>query len=195
MVDLPVRYPLDGRRLAQQVPQGAETVIRHLRGFAFVQLMARRDCAESLAQRLGIPLAPGRAGELDGATALPLAPGQWLMMAHQGRDGAYRRHIAGLADGLGHASEQSHGRAVLMLEGPYTDTILAGECRLDLAQLGTGGVAQTTMADVATLLYRPSSPRDAIMIVLYPGYLESFLHWLLSASARCSPTLIEETVT
>lgn len=191
MADDPVRYPLDGLGLASAAPAGARTVVRHVRGLAFVQLMARSGQADALAERLVIDVGPGRASDGDGFTALPLAPGHWLLMADHGRDGAFRAALAERAAGLGHASEQSHGRVALLLEGPEVATILARGCRLDTPALRPGFVAQTVMADIATLLYRPPG-REGIMLILYPGYLESFRHWLMEIGAPYSPVLIEE---
>ena len=174
-------YPLD--HLQPVSFAGEELAITQRRGLAFCQVLAARGRGEEVAAALGIDTLPGRAVNGAGFTAFPLAPRQWLLAAEDGRNGTFSRQIAARLKGLGHASEQSHGRAVIRLWGPAAPRVLAGECRLDLDpdQAPPGWVAQTSLADVGVLIHCLDS-RPAYDLILYPGYAEHLWQWLCRAA-------------
>ncbi len=194
MAEQQARYPLDERALSSQTAGADRLAITHCRGMAFVQLMASAGQAGALAERLGIATEAGRATVLSDYTALPLAPGQWLLCAPSGRDGGFHRRIRALAEGLGHVSEQSHGRVLIRVEGPHAREVLRKECRLDLhsGAIAPGFAAHTVMADVGVTLHYVDE-RPTFDLILYPGYADSFWHWLAEAAAEFDPLLAERT--
>ena len=193
MAEQQVCYPLDELGLAPQDERRDRLTITHCRGMAFVQLMASAGRATALAERLGITAEAGTATVSEHFTALPLAPGQWLLCAPSGRDGAFFRQVSGLAEGLGHVSEQSHGRVLIRIRGPHAREVLRKECRLDLhpGVISPGYAAHTVMADVGVTLHY-ADDRPTFDLILYPGYADSFWHWLTEAAAEFDPVLAEQ---
>lgn len=192
MADQQPLYPLDALDLPDAGGEPWRLSIVHRRGLAFCQVMARRGQSEALAGRLGIGAQPARATTTDSFTALPLAPGVWLMVAGQGRDGAFVQTMADEVEGLGYASEQSHGRVLIRLAGPGAREVLRKECRLDLRPdvLSPGYCGQTIMADVGvTLHYVDDQP--TFDLILYPGYARSFWDWLQEAAAEFNPAVAQ----
>ena len=181
---MPETYPLGGVIEATPAASAAVTIADR-RGLAIVQLMAAKGQALALAERLGIAGGPGRATTTDELTALPLAPGQWLLIARSGRDGSFARMIAERARGLGHASDQSHGRACLRLSGAKARELLQKGCRLDIhpRAAGPGFCAQTPIAQIGVLLHQIDDT-PTYDLYLYPGLARSFLEWLEEGAAQ-----------
>lgn len=189
MADRACRYPLEGVAVAgrhgAERADGPGVVLTDRRGLALCQLMARYGQAQALAERLGIGAGPGRASITDEFTALPLAPGQWMVIGETGRDGAFTADIAGRAGDLGHASEQSHGRAVIRLAGARARDILAKGCRLDLHPRvrGPGMCAQTPIAQIGVLLHQVDAT-PAYDMIIFAGLARHFWEWLTEAAAE-----------
>lgn len=195
MSDLQARYPLDHLNLAPTPSETPELLLSYRKGLAFCQVMASRGQAQATAAALDIPAGARIASSGDRFTALPLAPGQWLLCAPWGRDGRFTEDIAQRVRGIGHASEQSHGRAAFRVRGPSAATLLDRECRLDLdpAVAPTGFVGQTIMADIGVLIHKLDDTLTFDLIV-HAGYAEHFIGWLDSVAQPFNPTFAEEIV-
>lgn len=189
MPELICRYPLDGVAIpgtgGSERASGAGVVLSERRGLALCQLMARRGCGTALAAKLSLGDAPGQAVEREGFTALPIAPGQWMLVAAGGRDGAFCRTMSERAGDHGHASDQSHGRAVIRLAGSCANAVLAKGCRLDLHPrvVAPGFCAQTTIAQIGVLMHRVDAAQSWDLIV-FCGLAVSFWNWLRHAAAE-----------
>lgn len=189
MADLRLRHPLED--IALPGTYGAEgadapgVILTDRRGLALCQLMARRDQAKALAERLGIGADPGRASTAENFTALPLSSGQWMLVAEAGRDGAFTGGIAERAGDLGHASEQSHGRTAIRLAGPCARDVLAKACRLDLHRSvhQPGMCAQTPIAQIGVLLHQVDAT-PAYDLIVFAGFARHFWEWLTEAAAE-----------
>ncbi len=157
--------------------------------------MARPGHAEAVASALGIPAGTRLAGAGEGFTALPLAPGQWLLTADGGRNGHFTAGVAQRLRGVGHASEQSHGRAAFRVRGAAAVELLSRECRLDLdaAVAPAGFVGQTVMADVGVLIHKVDDTATFDCVV-YAGYAEHFWGWLHTAARPFKATFAEEII-
>ncbi len=191
MADRQVRYPLDELELKPRGDGGAPLEVAHLRGVACCQVVARRGCEQAVQRSLGVVTEPGRAVRAGDVTLLPLAPRQWLLMAPHGRDGALARETARRLSGVGHVSDQGHGRVLFRVAGNAATELLTRGCRLDLDPVAAppGFVAQTTMADVGVLMHRVE--RNVFHLLLYPGYARSFWDWLRETAAPMQPELRE----
>lgn len=139
--------------------------------------MARTGHAEATATALGTGTDTRLATTRKGFTALPLAPGQWMLSAKWGRDGRFTADIMRRVRGLAYASEQSHGRAAFQVRGPTAVETLSRECRLDLEAAPSGFVGQTAMADVGVLIHKVDNT-PIFDLIVYTGYAEPFWHWL-----------------
>jgi sarcosine oxidase subunit gamma len=184
-----VRYPLDDvahpGTIGTLPADGPGIVLTYRRGLALCKLMARKRQAAALAERLGIGGAPGRATVTESFTACPLSPGQWLLIARDGRDGAFARGMAERAGELGHVSEQSHGRQAIRISGPHARDLMAKGCRLDLHPRATapGFCAQTQMAQIGVLILQVDD-RPTYDLFVFAGFAEAFWHWLTEAAAE-----------
>ncbi len=165
MADWRRRYPLDDVR---PLPGKAPLSLTVRNGVAAVLVMAR---AAEVGERLAA----------EGVAVCPLAPGQWLLLADWGGDGAFADAVrARLGDHV-HLSEQSHGRQVIRVAGPATLELLTRGCRLDLAAV-PGFVAQCPIAGFACLL-RVVDAAPTVDIVVAAGYARAFWHWLATTAA------------
>ncbi len=182
MANTPIRNPLDAVTFTTAEYQ-PDIVLSDVRGKSFCQLMARRGKADELAQRMGISTAPGQSTVTEAYTALPLSPGQWLMIGDGGRDGEFTQTITGQAGDAGYASEQSHARTLLRIQGLLAYDVLAKGVRLDLDPLHVpvGFVAQTVAAQVGLTLHKVDD-QPTFDLIVYAGFAESFWHWLVDAS-------------
>ncbi|MCS4505980.1 hypothetical protein NYO91_18015 [Arhodomonas aquaeolei] len=193
MTDPQPLHPLDHLGAPRTPEQPPELVISHRRGLAFCQVMARSGHTEAVAAALGIPVDAGLASAGTGFTALPLAPGQWMLCAAGGRDGGFATEIGQCVRGVGYASEQSHGRAAFRVRGVPAIALLSRECRLDLdtPAAPAGFVGQTVMADVGVLVHRVDDA-PTFDCVVYAGYAEHFWGWLNSGARSFNAVLTEE---
>ena len=155
------RYPLDDVR-----PRPGEAPLRLTvrNGVAAMLVMARAPEAEA---RLAA----------DGVTVCPAAPGQWLLMADRGADGAFAAAVHERLGDLAHVSEQSHGRQVIRVAGPATLELLMRGCRLDLQTAAPGFTAQSPVAGFGCLL-RVVDATPTIDLVVAAGYARPFWRWL-----------------
>ena len=154
------------------------------RGLALGQVFARRGKEKALAKALHLPLTPGRSAVHEEYVALPLAPGQWMLMAEGGADGAFCRAIAERMGALGYVSEQSHSRVVLRVGGERARELLGKGCRLDLHPrvMQPGACATTVMAQVGVLLHQVDDVPSYDLLV-YSGFAQCFWEWLEETAA------------
>ncbi|MBI3900055.1 MAG: hypothetical protein HY308_17440 [Gammaproteobacteria bacterium] len=145
------------------------------------QVLARRYQSDAVANALGISATPGRVTLDYRFTALPLAPGYWMLLTSNGK--SLMHEINTRVDGLAYVSDQSHARVVLRLSGPKARTVLSKGCRLDLDGeiFATDSCAQTSIAEVSTLIHRVDDAPSYDLIVP-SGYACAFWHWLVMSA-------------
>lgn len=153
-----------------------------------VQVMLRRgqDAAVTAAMRdaFGIePPGPGQATTGRGVTAIWLQPGQWLLTAPRGTEGALAAQAERAFAGLAAVADQSHGRTTIALCGPTAREALSRGCRLDLhpAAFGPGRAAQTPIAQIGCLVHQTDAT-PCFELTVFSTLAEPFLHWLLEAA-------------
>jgi heterotetrameric sarcosine oxidase gamma subunit len=189
VAEMRLRHPLDGVArpgTTGMVPaDGPGIVLTDRRGLALCQLMARKGQAARLAELFGIAGQPGRATVTERFTACPLSPGQWLLIASDGRDGAFARAMAERAAGLGYVSEQSHGRQAIRVAGRRARELMAKGCRLDLHPRVSAPAfcAQTQMAQIGVTILQVDD-RPTYDLFVFAGFAEAFWHWLTEAAAE-----------
>lgn len=149
------------------------------RGLALGQLFARSGKQESLVNLLGLPVTAGRSLETEEFLALPLSPGQWMLLAEGGANGSFCHSIGERIGGLGYISEQSHSRVVLRISGERSRDILAKGCRLDLhpTVMQPGACITTKMAQVGVLLHQVDNVPSYDLLV-YSGFGQFFWQWM-----------------
>ncbi len=154
-----------------------------------VQVMLRRgqDAAFAAAMRdsSGMePPGPGQAATGAGATAIWIQPGQWLLTAPRGVEGALAAHAAAAFAGLAAVADQSHGRTTISLSGIAAREALSRGCRLDLhpRAFGPGRAANTLIAQIGCLVHQTDAT-PGFELTVFSTLAEPFLHWLLEAAA------------
>ena len=164
---------------------GVGITITDRRGLALCQLMARRGKASELANEFGLSGEPGKATTNEEFTAIPLSPGNWMMIGESGRDGDFTKSISDRAGKLGYASEQSHGRTVLRVDGDRARDLMRKGCRLDLHPSVTepGFCAQCQMAQTGVILHQIDDASTYDLIV-FAGLARPFYEWLCDAAAE-----------
>jgi methylglutamate dehydrogenase subunit D len=185
VADLARRSPLEGALTpgdhGATGADGPGVFITERRDLAILQLMARKGQGRGLAAALAMSDEPGRASVSTDFTALPLAPGHWLLAG----SGDLAATVGARLGDLGHIIEQDHARAVLRLSGPRARDVLAKGCRLDLhaRAFAPGSCAQTPIAKVSVLIHQVD---EAPTFDLYvpSGYGVSFIEWLAASAAE-----------
>lgn len=176
--------PLEGVDSLNKADSVALSVVP---GVACAQLFAKQGKRSELCQRLGIGDQPGQATTLERFTALPLSPGQWMLMTTPGSgDGSSLLTIVSdQIAGVGYLSEQSDARVCVRLTGPRARDVMAKGCRLDLHPRATapGFCAQTVMAQVGVILHQVDDAPTYDMLV-YSGFARSFWEWIADAAGE-----------
>jgi len=167
------------------MPSAGLISITELRDTALLQLFAKKGQEKALATELQIGLDPGAASYADEFTALPLAPGQWMLSAKAGGDGEFYQQMATRIAEYAHLSEQSHGRVIFRVAGSNARMLLQKGCRLDLhpSVTSAGFCAQTPIAQVGVLLHQLDEIPTYDLYV-YSGFARSFWQWLSESAAQ-----------
>ena len=181
------RSPLDGVLVAggHGGSPDAPVVIAERRGLSLVQVIARREAAQAVAERLGLDPAPVRASVVDAGSALWLAPGAWMVVAEGLEEGALYKSLLDDLQGLAAVIDQSHGRAALRLSGQRARDVLAKGCRLDLhpRAFTPGMCAQSAVAQIGVLFHQIDEV-PTYDLYMFAGYALDFLEWLSAGAAE-----------
>ncbi len=148
------------------------------------QLFLVKNKADSLAKKLNIRTDSGISTQAKDFTALPLAPGQWMIVSHEtsAPDLAELKKRIGK---LGYVSQQTDARICIRVSGPNARDLMSRGCRLDLhpAVAGAGFCAQTPMAQIGVLLHQ-FDDAPTYDLYVYSGFARSFWHWLETTAAQ-----------
>ncbi len=178
---------------AGKAVSGAEVVLSDRRGLAIAQVFAKKGKTAAVAKKLGISDQPRTATVHKDYTALPLSPGQWMLFANTGADGAFKRSLDKQIGKIGYVSEQSHSRAVIRISGARALDVVTRECRLDLhpSVAQAGFCAQTNMAKIGVLMHKVDDA-PTFDLVVFSGFADSFWHWITQASAEFDVEVFED---
>ncbi|MEP1442079.1 MAG: sarcosine oxidase subunit gamma family protein, partial [Hyphomicrobiales bacterium] len=159
--------------------EGAPVRIELAEFGSLVQLFAKKGKEGAVMKKLGFKTEAGKGASEKGITYLPLAPGQWLVVADRKKGPAFGEELAKAVKGIGHVSEQSASRIRIRISGENARDLMARGCRLDLhaSASGAGFTAQTVMAQVGVTIYQKSNKPEYDLYV-YSGFARSFWHWL-----------------
>jgi sarcosine oxidase subunit gamma len=172
----------EGRHGRADGPAGL--VLRERTGLALVTLIARNGRQEELASAirdaLGLELPrPNRRTEAGPYSALWGGPGQWLLAAEPHAAEGFPARVAGLAQGLALAADQSDGRGILELSGARVRDVLARGIAVDLhpRSFGPGSVALTMASHVDVTLWQHDEA-PAYGLAVARGFAGSLWEWL-----------------
>jgi len=177
--------PLGHLSAADPTVSGAGLSVSARTDIAVLQLFSRRGEADALAAKLGIGAKPGQASIAGAITALPLSPGQWLLVSSSGREGEFCEEVSGSIAGTGFVSEQSHSRIVFRVSGRNARKVMQKGCRLDLhpTVASSGFCAQTSMAQTGVLIHQVDDTPTYDLYV-YSGFADAFWRWLSHSAAE-----------
>nr|WP_255569092.1 sarcosine oxidase subunit gamma family protein [Neoroseomonas alba] len=141
--------------------------------------------AEAMRGAFGMePPAPGHTATGQDATAIWIQPGQWLLTAPRGVEGALAARATAAFTGFAAVADQSHGRTTILLSGAAAREALSRGCRLDLhpRAFGPGRAASTPIAQIGCLLHQTDAT-PSFELTVFSTLAEPFLHWLIEATA------------
>ena len=146
---------------------------------ALIQVFAKKNQVDALAKKLGIITKPGQAGDANAFTALPVGPGQWILVSKDKNCSDFGAWIAEIIDRLGYVSEQSDSRIRIRISGVKAHDVMMRGCRLDLhsSVVSKGFCAQTIMAQIGVLIHLVDDA-PVYDLYIYSGFARSFWHWL-----------------
>ena len=152
---------IQGRFGADYAAPGVTLSVRH--PTAIVAVIARNGKAKALADTLK---------NWRGVTVQWAGAEQYFVLDKSFED--VRKKLEGLAS----CSDQSHGRAIIQIEGPKVRNVLCKGTPVDLheSEFEIGKSALTQMAHVGVHLTRVG--RDAFELSVFRGFSESFWEWL-----------------
>ena len=161
---------------------GGRVRLSEVRAGSILQVQAWPDTAETvrrvITELTGMEtLAVGKASAASGPTVAAIAPGRYLI-ANDDAD-LPQKFQAALPSSDGAASDISHGRVILRLEGQAAADVLATSVALDLhpSAFPPGKVAQTMIHHIDVVIHR----RDETCFELWVlrSYAEALAEWLL----------------
>ncbi len=176
-------FPLDG---VAELRPSKQIELSVVKGLSVVQLFARNGKVSKACKLLDINGKPGRATVRKEFTALPLSPGQWMLVSEESiHKGGLAAYIAARIEDRGYVSEQGDARVCIRVRGPKARRVMAKGCRLDLHPNAarTGFCAQTVMAQVGVILHQVDDTPTYDLLV-YSGFARSFWQWIAEAAAE-----------
>ena len=128
---------------------------------------------------------PGRAHG-DGLEALGLAPGEWLLVARSGSAGSLRSILERAVGGEGTVTSLGDARVLLELRNDDVVPVLARGCALDLhpTAFEPGACAQTLIAQVPVILWRPVAEADLFRFAVARSFAVHLTGWLTETASR-----------
>lgn len=180
------RHPLDAyladRPAAPKAP-GITVEIR--RGHAMGNVFAVSGKTPAVEKALKIKGTPGTATSSKDYSALPLSPGQWLLVSSTPADHRFGEKIAKRLKGSGYYSEQSDSRVIFRISGRNARELMSKGCRLDLhpAKAKAGFCAQTQMAQIGVLIHQVEDA-PVYDLFVYSGFARGFAEWLNHTGAQ-----------
>ncbi len=179
-------YPLDQFLAGLENPgRGPGVTVEDRRDLAIVQVFAANGKTKAVEKALGIKESPGKATSSSSFSAVPLTPGQWMLVSAQPSPKDFANRIAKKLKSNGYVSEQSGGRVVLRISGPRVRELMQKGCRLDLhsSVTGKGWCAQTQMAQIGVIIHQVDD-KPTYDLSVYSGFAREFAEWILHSATQ-----------
>ena len=166
-------------------PRSAGISIEDRRGLGIVQVFARNGKTAATAKALGIKETPGKVTETAAYTAIPMSPGQWLLVSKKADAKSFATTVSKKLKSNGYVSEQSDARAVIRLSGKNARELMQKGCRLDLhpSSASKGWCAQTQMAQMGVTIHQVDD-KPTYDLLVFSGFAQEFAEWLLHTGAQ-----------
>ncbi len=190
MAKLFAAHPLEQFFEGLKTPPGDGVLVRSIEGKGIIHLFAAKGKTAAIERALKIKETPGKASIANGFNAIPMAPGQWILVSGRGDvRGTFAADIAVKVKKIGYVSEQSDSRVTFRVNGPRVIELLQKGCRLDLHpdNIGKGWCAQTQMAQIGVLIHQIDE-KPTFDLYVYSGFAREFAEWLEYTGAQLGIT-------
>ena len=177
--------PLDVFHSTAQNSKGSAGVhLEDRRKRGIVQIFAKNGKTRAVERALKIKETPGKSTQQKDFAAMPVSPGQWLLVSQRANAG-FAKSIARKLKGIGYVSEQSDSRVIFRISGPNARELMQKGCRLDLhpTVAKTGFCGQTQMAQMGVLIHQVDDA-PTYDVLVYSGFAQDFAEWLHHSAAE-----------
>lgn len=189
MADFATAHPLDVFFESSNIATGGDVSVSVLQGHGVVQVFAAKDKTAAVERALKIKESPGQATQGKDYTAIPVSPGQWMLISASPVSDGFGNSIQTKLKKNGYVSEQSDARVIFRLSGDRVREMMQKGCRLDLDPSVTskGWCAQTQMAQAGVIIHQVDD-EPAYDILVYSGFAQHFAEWLEHTGAQLGIT-------
>lgn len=180
MADMLASHPLEQFFNSLAFEPGSGVTVESIEGRGIIQVFAANGKTATVERALKIKSSAGRAGIAAGYTAMPVSPGQWILVSGKAdKNGKFASEIQSKLKKNGYVSEQSDSRVIFRLSGPRVVELMQKGCRLDLhpSSTGKGWCAQTQMAQIGVLIHQTDN-KPSYDVLVYSGFAQDFAEWL-----------------
>lgn len=179
-------HPLEQFLETLKPVEGKGVTVEPLVSRGIAHVFAAKGKTKTVERVLKIKESPGKASKTEKATALPLSPGQWLLVSNRANtSGNFANDLRKPLKNNGYVSEQSDGRVIFRLSGSKVVDLLQKGCRLDLHPdvTGPGWCAQTQIAQIGVIIHQVDA-KPTYDILVYSGFARDFAEWLHHTGAQ-----------
>ena len=156
MAKFETTFPLDAFFGSLGEPHGTGVKVKCLEGQGMVQIFAVNGKNTAVERALKIKGKPGMATVTPDFTAIPLCPGQWMLVSTKKDSATFADKIRSELKKNGYVSEQSDSRVTFRIGGKNARELMQKGCRLDLdpSVASAGWCAQTQMAQAGVIIHQ-----------------------------------------
>jgi sarcosine oxidase subunit gamma len=168
----------------------ASVTIEERTGLGLATVAARKGEAEALkravASAYGVEL-PDRSRAVHGPSVsfIGYGPGQWLAVSEAFAGVGLQRELGERLRGLASISDQSGGRTVLRVSGPYARAVLAKGLPIDLhpRAFEPGSAATSTISLMGVQIWQVDDA-PTYDLAIFRSVSASFWHWLTASAGE-----------
>ena len=186
MADMFEAHPLEQFFETLKTPAGKGVSVQSIEKRAIIQVFASKGKTATVERALKIKQTPGRSSTHTGYAAIPVAPGQWMLVSDKAdTNGKFASDIKAKLKNNGYVSEQSDSRVIFRLTGPRVVELMQKGCRLDLhpSATGKGWCAQTQMAQMGVIIHQLDD-KPSYDVMVYSGFARDFAEWVEHTAAQ-----------
>ena len=136
-----------------------------------VQVFAAKGKQNQVSKKLGVSAKPAEAKKCKSFTSMPIAPGQWMLVAHK-YDSKFAQKIKREVEGIGYVSQQDNSRTGVRVSGEKTFELMERLCRLNLRKTKKDFFASTPIGQINALIHHTKN--KTFDIYIHAGFGQSF---------------------
>lgn len=185
MAKFATTFPLDAFFENLGEAHGNGVTVKCFEGQGMVQVFAVNGKTAAVERALKIKEKPGQVSVTDDYTAIPLSPGQWMLISSKKDSDTFAGKINSKLKNNGYVSEQSDSRVVFRISGSRARELMQKGCRLDLHEsvATKGWCAQTQIAQAGVILHQVDD-KPTYDVLVFAGFAQHFAEWLEHTGAQ-----------